>query len=301
MNPSSIQGKVLIVRPSISMPGNTRTNEVLTNEVHNEHELRADAGRYVTQLYPKSALAPLSKIAGAARKRHKELTLQTGFGDLTPTALYGAWEKEMQHYIGQFDTAADSFANRYPSILAEARAMHKETFDPANYPPQHKIRGEFSFTQFSAPMPRAADVVVTHLTENQVSTIRQQLEQEAQRAIKESTQQMTQRILERVHNITQRLGDKDAVFRDSLIENLEGLIKIAPAMNIADDPQLAALISECKARLLVAPDLLRNDPGRRSTVFLHSKTIAGRFGLGGRKLDTNGTGTAGSNAEKKAA
>lgn len=287
---NNLQSKVLIVRPSISMPGNTRTDDSLTSEVHDQHSLRADAGRYVKQLYPKAALAPIQKIAGAARKWHKEYTLPTKFGDLCPTALYEHWQARMQRFRNEFVTAVETFVAGYDLILDEARRMHNGTFNPDDYPPAWKVGGEFNFDLFQAPMPRGEDLTVTHLTEHRIAMIRSEIEASANQAAQQATQELTRRILEKVNAITARMQEDDPVFRDSLIGNLKEILDIAPAMNLADDPQVRQLITECRAKLLLAPSLLRNSKATRGAVLLQGKTITSRFSglMGGRKLDLPG-------------
>ena len=283
--PVQIQHKVLIVKPAIKMPGNTRTDESLTDEVHGNHSLRADAGRYVKQLYPKAALTPLTKIAGEARRWHKEHTLVSKFGDLLPTAMFESYDQHMKAFQNRFHGAVENFVADFPNIMDEARRMHNGTFRADFYPPQALVSQEFSFTIFTSPMARAHDVMVDHLAEHRVQQIREELEQAAAHAAQEATRQVMARILEKVEAITLRLGDDDAVFRDTLIGNLKDILDMAPAMNIAADPALSALISECRVKLLTAPATLRASVSARRTTCHRARDISKRFGaMGGRKL-----------------
>jgi hypothetical protein len=282
---NEIQSKVLIVKPTISMLGNTGTDEEITEEVHDREHMDTHAGRYVKNLYPAAYLRPVQKVAREARRYHKTQTVCSSFGDILPTVLFEKYQIRINEFIDSFNDAARVFHDQYDDILAEARRIHNGQFKPEFYPAKHLVREQFRITLFTAPMPRSGDVVLDFLTEDRLIALRQQLDGEAQRAGEVAGQQVMARVLSRVAKICETLTDPEAVFRDSLIDNLREVLEIAPALNIAGNPDVSRLVTECRDKLLKAPDTLREVSAVRELTAAHAKNIALRFGqMGGRKL-----------------
>jgi predicted secreted Zn-dependent protease len=68
---------------------------------------------------------------------------------------------------------------------------------------------------------------------------------------------------DRVRDVVQKAHDKlsqpEAVFRDSLIENIREMCAVMPSLNIADDPHLEAVRRELEGKFAsIVPDQLRN-------------------------------------------
>ena len=282
---NEIQSKVLIVKPKISMLGNTGTDEEITEDVHDREHMDTHAGRYVKNLYPAAYLRPIQKIAREARRFHKTQTVCSSFGDILPTILFTAYQTRVNAFIDLFNDAAQVFHDQYDDIMAEARRIHNGQFKAEFYPEKEHVREQFRFTLFTAPMPRSSDVVLDYLAEEKLIELRSQLEGEATRAGVMAGQQVMGRVLSRVAKICETLTDPEAVFRDSLIDNLREVLDIAPALNIAGNPDVTRLITECREKLLKAPDTLREASAVRELTAAHAKNIALRFGqMGGRKL-----------------
>lgn len=280
-----IQSKVLIVKPTISQVGKSRTDKEITSEVHEQHSMDASAGQYVKKLWPEQYLKGFTKIVGEAYRFHKRNTVVSQFGDLLPTIRFEQYKEKMDAFIASFDQEAEDFCARYDEIIAKAREIHNGTFKLEFYPAKEAVRNEFSFTIFTAPVPRVKDLAVSYLDDERISQIRQEIESSVTNAGREASRQVMQRVLECVSHICVKLSEPEAVFRNSLIDNLKEVLKIAPALNISDDPTVSQLIAECSTKLVKDPDLLRNNNFQRSTTALFAKQISDSFGkMGGRKL-----------------
>ena len=282
---SDIQSKVLVVKPTISMPGNSRTDEELTTEIHDRERMDQKAGRYVKQLYPPEYLKPIQNVAREARRFHNERTVVSSFGSLLPTVRFEEYRERMESFIHRFNLTALEFKDLYPQIMDEARRIHNGHFKPELYPAHPNVLEMFGFTLFTAPLPRARDVMVDYLAEDRMLEIRASLEADVARAGVAAGEQIMSRVLACVHKITDRLSEPEAVFRDTLIDNLREVLEIAPALNIASSATVANLIAECRVKLLQSPETLRQSPDMRALTAEHAKNIALRFGqMGGRKL-----------------
>ena len=72
----------------------------------------------------------------------------------------------------------------------------------------------------------------------------------------------------------EKLADEDAIFRDSLIGNIEELVSILPDLNVADDPNLAKLTENIQENICrFDADILRNNKEARKEAVMASKDI----------------------------
>jgi hypothetical protein len=283
--PTDIQSKILIVKPTIRKVGQSKTDEDLTEEVHGNHAMDSTAGAYVKKLWPKQFIAPFTKIAGEFRRFHKRNSVVSRFGDLVPTVRFEDYNQRALEYAERFNAAADDFCANYDAIIEEAKRIHNGAFRADFYPTKDSIRSEFSFTLLTSPVPRIDDIAVNYLCEERVEQIRQELSATVDEAAKAATQQVIARLLECVRNIASKLSDPEAIFRDSLIENLRSMLAIAPALNIADDPTVIQLMSECNEKLLRDPTVIRGSTFQREITANYANQIAASFGnVGGRKI-----------------
>jgi hypothetical protein len=286
----TIASKVLVVRPTMSMVGKSVTDEHITSEVQSEHSIGRDGGAWVKKLYPSkdgkpSPLAAIQSIVTQARKFHAMQTLRSSFGDLLPSVAYSDYNARMEDYRRKFDDEADYFALRFPQILHDCAEVLNGTFDRANYPSEHSVRSRFSFTLATAPLPRSSDMLVKYLGEEQTAAVQANLARQVEIAAQNGVKQAMERVLTQVAHITDVLTRPSTKIYPSLIENLAELLKLVPAFNLTNDPQLASLVQRCQSDLLVAPDILRESAVNRAIIANKGKIIADTFGsLGNRKL-----------------
>ena len=282
---SDIQSKVLIVKPVVRMVGKTKTDKEITSDIHSTHAMDDEAGQYVKKLYPMEFIAPFTKIIGGANRFHLRNTILSQFGYLIPTIRFEQYKAEMQKYIQQFDDAADDFCQHYDTIIEKARVIHNGTFREEFYPHKDSVRSCFSYSLFTSMVPRVGDLAVSYLDEERIEQIRQEIVSNVDKAGKMASQQVIARVLEKVDHIVQKLSEPEAVFRNSLIDNLREILVIAPSLNIADDPKVSQLIAECNSKLVKDPDVLRNNEFQRNTTAILARQISNTFGgMGARKL-----------------
>ena len=74
--------------------------------------------------------------------------------------------------------------------------------------------------------------------------------------------------------MAERLNDKDATFRDSLVGNIISLVQLLPKLNIAEDQELETMRQHIEAKLTKAsPDELRNSRHIRRKVAKEASAI----------------------------
>jgi len=224
-----------------------------------------DAGRFNKVLAQKEALKEIQTIIGSARTFHLEQTLPWGErGErLLPSKNYSHYSRQMRIYKQQFDDAVQAFVNDYHNVIFSAKLSLGGLFKKEDYPDANEIKRKFSFETIINPVPASDDFRVS-LGAEEVDAIKLDLQKRIEDAQASATRDLWQRLYEVVAHMLERLSDPDAVFRDSLVDNIVQMTELLPRLNINDDPQLDAMrrkIEECLCGY--SPDQLRKNKNTR--------------------------------------
>jgi hypothetical protein len=262
---------------TISQWTNRKHDKTVSKEVETSHAAK-DAGRYNKQLIDKSALDPISKIAGAARDYHYKVTLPWGNNGerLLPSALFLDYAQNMRMYKDTFAQRAREFVIAYPSLVENARNRLGSMYNALDYPPMQEIASKFSIETSFTPVPSASDFRVD-LSEDLVDKIKSEITNSVQDRQKQAVLECWGRVREVVGKIHERLSDEDKTFRDSLIENARDLVSILPALNITGDAELTSIEAEVKQLLRHGADVLRHNPVIRSETAVRAAEIMKRM------------------------
>jgi hypothetical protein len=272
----NLQDRAMLATLTIHQWTNRKHDKSVSTEVEKTHGAK-DAGRYNKQLVDKVALEPISKIANAARTYHYERTLPWGDnGDrLLPASLFMDYTDSMRQYKSEFEKRVHEFVAAYPVLVQAARNRLGTMYDALDYPAVSEIALRFGIETAFTPVPAANDFRV-QLNDEYVETIRIEIEQRTLDRQAQAMKDCWSRVRDVVSKIHERLSDKDAVFRDTLIGNARELVAVLPHLNIAGDPALSQIESEVKD-LLVAPETLRADSGKRAEIAARAADILNRF------------------------
>jgi len=246
--------KAMLVRVSISQWTARRHDAQATREVIENHGARSDAGRFNKALVDPEALRPVQKIANEARTFHYAQTLPWGDDDarILPAENYLEYTRALRDLGATFDQAARDFAGQYPELIERARVALNGLFRADDYPAAGDILRRFSFSVSVSPLPDAADFRVSLGTE-ETARVRTQIEKDTQAAVAGAMRDLWERLRDVIRHAAERLRDRDAIFRDSLLKNIAELCALIPRLNLTGDPALAEL-AELAARTLGAQD-----------------------------------------------
>ena len=87
---------------------------------------------------------------------------------------------------------------------------------------------------------------------------------------------MYTRLFEAVQRIATQTGKEKGRIYDTLTGDLEHLIDTLPELNFMGDPDLDALIKDCR-KIAVDPDMLRAEEGARNRVHRYAQEILSRM------------------------
>lgn len=266
---AKLSERACLMRLSVGLPGKNRQDKVLTSEVKSEHQLGAQAGRWVKQKYPAWALEPIEKLVNEARAFHAAVTLpfDQGIGIL-PAALIATYGDRMREYKGKFDNLRDShFRARYSEMIDWAKVEHNGTFDAADYPPVEEVCEAFTFRTEVQPVPGAEHF--TDTVKQLLGVDTESVDIRVNDAMIEAQRELMRRLIAPVKAMAAKLmeepkeGKQSPVFRDTLVGNVAEIVDLAPKLNISGDPVIDQFVKDMEGLTRYSPDILRKSAETR--------------------------------------
>ncbi|GMU21863.1 MAG: hypothetical protein AMXMBFR13_19510 [Phycisphaerae bacterium] len=271
----SLTDKAMLARLSITQWSARKTDKRVTAEVHAAHQASADAGRYNKALVSADALRAIQQAATAGRETHYRFTLpwRDDGARILPAKAYLDYTADMRRLRAEFDAAVDAFCVGYPDYVEDARHRLNGMFNPAEYPNIDKIRAKFSWNVVMDPLPTGEDFRVS-LADADAERIRQEIDQRTRQALADGLADAWKRLHDGLQHAAERLSDPNAIFRDSLIGNLQELCSVLPLLNFNDDPDLESARKSVETRLATLdPEQLRRMPLARAKAAQDAQSI----------------------------
>jgi len=288
VQPKRLSEKAMLVQLSISYWTARKLDREVTERANEDFQAQSDAGRYNKLMLGKQRLQGIQQAVTAARICHYRMTLPWNNEGtrILPSAMFWDYSEQMRKCADQFQAAKAELVANYPAYVAESRKRLGRMFRPEEYPAAGEIGGKFQFSVMTFPLPEAGDFRVD-LGDEQVDRIRKEIEQSIKETVGRGTKELWARLHECVAHMAERLGDSEAIFRDSLVENLAELVALLPKLNLADDPELKQMQEHIEKKLLqhTANDLRENKAARRDTAQAAKNMAEKMAGYAGIPLD----------------
>lgn len=303
--------KSVLMRFSAGVPGESRKDKRTTAEVQSEKGIAADGGKWIKNLWPETALKAAKQKQTEARTYHDSVTLPfgcksdddgvdaiTGVGIL-PAALIAEYGDRMRLLKGQFDKIVeDTFLADPQQWVDWALNAHNGTFDAKNYPGctvdaagtaqlnadefRRVMRKRFYIRTEPLPVPNASHFEAS--VRAMLGTDADSVELRLADAEAEAKREVLRRMIEPLRAMAVKLaeapaeGKQSPVFRDSLVGNLQDIVRLAPALNITGDPQIDAFVKDMDGLTRYSPDTLRKSAETRKEAQVKAEDLL-------RKLD----------------
>ena len=283
--PKSTAVKAVLVKLSISIFPNTRQDRDITEDVKTRKALGSGAGKWVKYKLPDECLTAIRKFCGEVRQFHYNHTTPWDEGArLLSGKVNEKYSQRMAEFKSEFDALVEEFIGQYPNWVEHARIMHANTFEPSDYPSKDHVKSLFAFGYECFPVPKPE-----HFNSDMKELYGQALVTLTEKKIGEAVSDTWDRLMKPVFAMAEKLSSPDAIFRDTLVENVKEMVELVPSLNLTEDPKLVAaakLIEQQLASLDV--NALRENKVVRADTAKKAAELAARFGgLGKRKLATN--------------
>jgi len=268
----SLKEKVMIVNLSITQWSARKFDAKVSKEVENSHNA-TNAGRFNKLLIADEELKATQKVANSARTYHYFNTLPwSDNGDrILTTANYWEYVKNMGEFKQQFFDAVANFMAKYETLRNEARNRLGTMYNETDYPSYSDVHRKFNISFNFTPVSDGDDLRVS-LSQDEVDKIRHDIFAEVNSRIDKSVRDIIFRVKDAVAHAVEKLSDKSAIFRDSLIGNITALVEIMPKLNFNNDPFIDQLAADLRP-LCVDPELLRTDPAFREQILNKARAV----------------------------
>jgi hypothetical protein len=200
-------------------------------------------------------------------------------------AAFMAFTETMADPIRAFDSAVEAFIAGYPEIQYEARARLGDAFLDSDFPPQSRLRERFGVKLTYLPVPSTADFRV-NLSDEEIAAVRRNAEEALRGTVNDAVRALLDRLQEPVARLSTRLrlfrrasnGKVQHPFRDSLIDNVRAIVRLAPTLNLLDDPRIGELCADIEQHLTAHdPEQLRTSARLRESVADEADAILRRM------------------------
>lgn len=238
MKNSRLSKQALLVAVTISQWTGRKQDSKATETANRVHKAATGSGTYNKKLLPGATeLELIGTIAGQARAYFYENTLpwMTDGSRMIKSSHYMKFAAEFKKFRNQFEEAVKNFEAAYPRLQGEAKKKLGDLYNEDEYPSKSEIKGKFVLDVNYLPLPDVKDfrVQVSEAEKRQFLEKMKQVEAAA-------TKECWQRLHDVVRTAAEKLSSPEAIFRDSLIKNIQDMTAILPALNITDDKQLEA-------------------------------------------------------------
>ena len=237
-----IQNKAVIVRFSVSSYTARKKDKAQSARIEKENDAKAGVASVNKRLVSKESIDAYKDVEGRARSYHYEKTLPwSDNGDrLLPVALVPEYTARMQEFKAEFEEAARVFCFQFPELVQEAVTDLGSMFRRDDFPEQYAISSKFGFEFSFSPVPESGHLVIDaaqEVVEEMRAGIAESVRLQERRAVRD----INERIFQVVAELVERLSKSDAIFRDSLIGNVQEVLNVTGALNFDDDESITAL------------------------------------------------------------
>jgi hypothetical protein len=200
-------------------------------------------------------------------------------------AFFMAFTEAMGEPIRHFDEAVEEFIRRYPEIKYEARRRLGDAYADSDFPSEARLKERFGVRLTYLPVPSTQDFRV-NLSDDEIAAVRRNAEDALRGTVNDAERSLLDRLQEPVARMATRLrlfrratnGKVQHPFRDSLVENVRAIVRLAPALNLMDDPRIAELCADIEQHLTAyEPEQLRASPKLRESVAGEADAILKRM------------------------
>ena len=258
--------KALLVALNISQWSGRRFDRQVSDEVNAQKAGSTDAGRYNKMLLPGcEELAEVHRQTSSLRNWFVDTTLpwMNDGARITPSSSYLAFTSEFRQRKAKWEAAVEALVAAYPALVAKAPAQLQSMYNRDDYPGTMELRRKFSMAIRSFPLPDKEDFRV-ELDPATLASLKDAMADTEGDLARQVVGECYTRLGKAVGAMAERLSQPDAVFRNSLTENLAEAVMALKDLNITGDPKLEALRKHVEKTLTgYTADELRTDMAAR--------------------------------------
>jgi len=258
----SIASKALLVDTTFKKVGKSKQDKQEAMNIAAAHKSNPEMWKVTKNLWPEQAGSPLHKIRRlevTTREWHRTHTLpwsDKGYRILR-SSMFTRYREYMQGVKSDHKAHVKAFGDGYPDLLKECQDQLGSKFNPDEYPSAANIMGKFSFSWDYHSVPRIDDFRVELLDED-MESLRQQLEESEARGIQNMQDDIIHRIAEPLHHIFTLL-DEGKSFKVNSFNNLINALELVMDLDVTGSAELAQACFDIRSQVCFNPELIREN------------------------------------------
>ena len=270
----------MLVSLRISQIGLSTKSDPVTNAAHTAYGITDPrAGYYRKFKIDSNDVKDISSAANRARSYHRMVTVPWGHDNyrMLPATLVQKYSRKIKGFKLEFESHVKDLTVRWPSIIKSSQARLGPAFNKADYPNESHLEKMCSFEIHFKPVPQD-DHFILKVESETLKEIKQDFKIEEENNLKIISQNLWERLYELVQRMAERLSEQDPRIYKTLISNIEELVDILPDLNLGNDPKLAEMCTEAKAKLTIfTPGQLKKDKRARDATAKEAKAIQSKM------------------------
>lgn len=198
---------------------------------------------------------------------------------MLPNAQYFDFAADMRRMIQAANDSADLLAKDWDRLVQDDLQRLGSLGNPKDYPSADELRASFDATIRFFPIPSSNDFRIAVSEEDKADMERAIREAEAA-VRKHLMEEMLGPVKKFVEKMSVPIGSEGAIFRDSLVENLQDVVDRLPRLNINNDPDVSQTIEDIQAIVSQYgrnPDVLRESPITRARAHAEMAKVASKM------------------------
>ena len=232
--------KCMVVDLQLSRWSGTKTDLKASKQLIADANAREGSAVVSKRLVPKEAFTDIVTACNALRAHMSKHTLpwsDNGQRIMTRNIFeifmsgYGELERQFNSAVAEFITV------KYPQARDQASFRMGDLFVESDYPTIEELQKKFQVTLDIDGITEPDDFRVA-LPQQELDKLKASMEESIQRRLGSAMQDVWLRIAELLEHYIEKIGDEDAIFRDSTVNNLVDLMNILPGLNVTGDPKL---------------------------------------------------------------
>jgi hypothetical protein len=270
-------------------PGQSKTDDELTEHLVEKYHTGKKALRAVKQLWGDS-LRPHVSFEGKVRRFHKDMTFE-GIGAIrvSTEGERQIWLDYMQECAAEHAKITSDWLNSYDVWLEQERYDKNSAFRIEDYPTRASLSEKFKFQFAILPMPQPNQFIRDQLTDELGKRLADEYEQRLTNTTSQIRNQVLRTLLGLIGDTAESLANDgpivDSENRKGPFAKLQEYLDRIPALNITDDPTIAAIAHEARQRLTFSAEEMRKNQTTRQLAAAHAQGIALQFGQVTRKIE----------------
>lgn len=243
MTQADLHARAVLVNLNIRSWSARKFDRAISKEIADAHGTDIDAGRYNKKLMP--ADAPSYK---ALNKHLQDLREDVHYANtlpwsdkgwrLLPVRNYARYTDAVRKGINDAEALLDTFVADYPELRAEVKRQRNGMVTDEDFPVD--IRTRYNFKVDINPVPSGGDFRV-ELSREEIDVIEAGTQARVQKAFEDAQNDAVKRLYSVVAKMHERLSQPDAIFRDTLLQNVRDVCDVITGLNLTDDPNLETL------------------------------------------------------------